>query len=108
MYGQEILDQLKYQTDLQFGLRAQPIDISDEAGLVVAPDNFYYYGIMADAAANAVIEEAKDLNGNTILENFAILAGQRLDGAFTEIRLTSGRVYAQLAPQYNPYIKIKG
>ena len=107
MYGQEILDQLKYQTDLQFGLRAQPIDIAD-TDVRVAPENFYYYGIMADAAANAVIDSAKDLNGNVILEDFAVLAGQRLDGAFTEITLTSGRVYAQLAPLYNPYIKIKG
>ncbi len=107
MYGQEILDQLKYQTDLQFGLRAQPIDIADTA-TYTAPDNFYYYGIMADAASNAVIDSAKDLNGNTVLVGYAVLAGQRLDGAFTEIKLTSGRVYAQLAPQYNPYIKIKG
>ncbi len=107
MYGQEILDQLKYQTDLQFGLRAQPIDIADTATRV-APDNFYYYGMMADAASNAVIDSAKDLNGNKVLSGYSILAGQRLDGAFTEIKLTSGRVYVQLAPQYNPYIKIKG
>lgn len=106
-YGQEILDMLKYQTDLQFGLKAVPIDVSNTTAQI-APSNFFYFGVMADATANAIIDYAKDLNGNVILEGFSLLAGQRLDGVFTEIQLTSGRVYMQQAPQYNPYIKIKG
>ena len=100
-YGYETLLLLQYQIDLQFGLKSTPIDIADTT-TITAPLNSFYYGIMADAASNAVIDSAKDLNGNVILEDFAILAGQRLDGAFTEIKLTSGRVYTQRAPLYNP------
>ncbi len=106
MYGQEILDVIKYQTDLQFGLRVNPVDINDTS-THTAPTGFFYYGLMADAAANVVIASAKDLKGNAILAGFIILAGQRLDGAFSELVLTSGRLYTQLAPSYNAYYKIQ-
>jgi len=110
MYEQQILDLIQYQTDLQFGLRTSPVDINDTSLHTADVDGAkrFYYGLLADATANAVIATAKDINGNTILIDFAILAGQRMDGAFSEITLTSGRVYTQLTPFYNPLIKIKG
>lgn len=104
-YGEQILRLMQYQTDLQFGLKSMPTDIAD-TDTYTAPVGSYFYGMMADASSNAVIDTAKDLNGNVVLSGYAVLAGQRLDGAFTEITLTSGRVYVQKAPLYNPLIGI--
>lgn len=93
-----LLNRLAYQTDLQFGLKANPILITGTSNNV-AGTGFFYYGLQADNTAAVVIDTAKDINGNLVIDatNFEIPAGGRLDGAFSEIKLASGVAYVQKA-----------
>jgi hypothetical protein len=103
-YGQQILLQLQYLTDLQFGLRARPTDLT--IGTYTADTKFFYYGIQADNSGDLTLTSAQDLDGNSILSNYVIPAGGRLDGAFSQIVVASGKGYTQYAPEFDVYTTI--
>jgi hypothetical protein len=100
-YGQQILLQLQYLTDMQFGLRARPTDLT--TGTYTAANRFFYYGIQADNSGDLTLTSAQDLDGNTILSGYVIPAGGRLDGAFSQIIVASGVGYTQYAPEFDVY-----
>jgi hypothetical protein len=75
---------------LQMGLGYEqiPLEITDTA-TYTAPSGSFFYAVKA-MNGDAVITEALDINGNTVLIGFTVKDGDELKFPLSEITLTSG------------------